>query len=32
MLRIRDDKPLHQADSLATLETLLATPGFHPAS
>ena len=32
MLRIRDDKPLHEADSLATLETLLATPGFHRAS
>jgi DNA ligase-1 len=31
MLRIRDDKPLHEADSLATLETLLATPGFHRA-
>jgi DNA ligase-1 len=26
MLRIRDDKPLHEADTLATLEALLATP------
>lgn len=25
MLRIRDDKPLHEADTLATLETLLAS-------
>ena len=32
MLRVRDDKPLHEADTLDTLEALLATPGFHPAS
>ena len=27
MLRIRDDKPLHEADSLAELEALLAVVG-----
>jgi DNA ligase-1 len=26
MLRIRDDKPLHEADSLATLRALMETP------
>jgi hypothetical protein len=27
MLRIRDDKPLHEADTMATLEALLAVAG-----
>jgi len=27
MLRIRDDKPLHEADTLASLEALLLLPG-----
>ncbi|MBL8306876.1 MAG: hypothetical protein JNM33_09285, partial [Rubrivivax sp.] len=27
MLRIRHDKPLHEADTLATLQGLLAAPG-----
>ena len=30
MLRIRDDKPLHDADTLQTLRSLMATQGQAP--
>ncbi|MEO8311358.1 MAG: ATP-dependent DNA ligase [Caldimonas sp.] len=30
MLRIRDDKPLHEADTMMELEALLALPGVSP--
>jgi hypothetical protein len=31
MLRLRPDKPLHEADSLATLRALMGLPPLQPA-